>query len=386
MAYPVLLSIRLYIKESSRCVWHIRLHHRNGRAQSHNRNRNRNRNRKQILTFVNFVNQQQDNRTQDRASINVYGPSQTQARLPPASDGPPPNKPSDGYQQRRKMDNRPAWKSKEGYEIDKPGRKRQVDFDVDETKNKNGRLFAFLGKVLVSTTAARGAPMPLDVDNGLPGIEMRFGKTDETEVTFICHVDTCAAMSTGNLKVHEWIMTTYPSIVAEYIQYNDDTPFEPIQLSCAVQDLDKVQSEHGNLTAIVRYWTRYKIGNTERHMLLSFGLGAGVAVNTIIGLPTLRQWGSNIDLVSDMLTAPELKKRFKLHYEPTQLGVPKGIAFDRKDFERPGPIRATALITNLGRNSAAITDGCDYQNHECKVTDITDKDYLCREVDISHLN
>ena len=284
------------------------------------------------------------------------------------------------------MDNRPAWAARNSYEIDKPNRKRQVDFAVDEAKRKNGRLFVFLGKVLVSTFAAKGAPMPLDVDNGLPGIEMRFGRTDDTEVTFICHVDTCAAMSTGNLQVHEWIMTTYPEIVAEYIQYNDDKPFEPIQLSCAVQDLDTVQAEHGKLTAIVRYWTRYKIGDTDKHMLLSFGLGAGVAVNTIIGLPTLRQWGSNIDLVSHMLTAPALQIRFKMQYEPTQLGIPKGITFDRKDFERPGPIRAIALITNLDRQSSAITDGCDHPKKECKVTDITDKDYLCREVDTSHLD
>ena len=101
-------------------------------------------------------------------------------------------------------------------------------------RKKNGRLFVTSGRVLVSTLAAKGAPMPLDVDNGLPGIEMRLGTTDDTEVTFICHVDTCAAMSTGNLQIHEWIMTTYPEIVAEYIRYDDNNPFEPIQFSCAV--------------------------------------------------------------------------------------------------------------------------------------------------------
>ena len=102
-------------------------------------------------------------------------------------------------------------------------------------------------------------------------------------------------MSTGNLQLHEWIMTAYPEIVAEYIQYDDNNPFEPIQLSCAVQDLNTVQADRGKLTAIVRYWNQYKVSDSERHMILSFDLGAGVAVNTIIGLPTLRQWGSSID-------------------------------------------------------------------------------------------
>ena len=227
--------------------------------------------------------------------------------------------------------------------------------------------------------------MPRYVDNRLPGIEMRLGTTDDTEVTFICHVDTCAAMSTGNLQLHKWIMTTYPEIVAEYIQYDDNNPFEPIQLSCTVQDLNTVQAEHQTLTAIVRYWTQYKVGDSERHMILSFGLGAGVSVNTIIGLPTLRQWGSSIDLGSNMLTAPALKIKFQLHYEPTKLGIPIGVEFERKDFIRPGPICAMTLITNLDRKSTAITDGCNYPNQGCTVTENANKYYLCREAYVSHL-
>ena len=80
-------------------------------------------------------------------------------------------------------------------------------------------------------------------------------------------------MSKGNLELHEWIMTTYPEIVAEYIQYDD----------------------------------------------------------------------------TNMLTAPTLQIKVQLHYEPTKLGVPKGIKFQRQDFIRPGTIRATALPTNLDR-------------------------------------
>ena len=153
-----------------------------------------------INTLVHFVNQQQDNRTQDRASINAYGPNQQQTELPPASNGQPPDRPG-GLHQRRPMDNRPAWVARTGYDVDKPTKKRQVEFAVNEARKKNGRLFVTLGSVLVSTLAAKGMPMPLDVDNGLPGIEMRFGKTDDTKVTFICHIDTCAAMSTGNLQL-----------------------------------------------------------------------------------------------------------------------------------------------------------------------------------------
>ena len=79
-----------------------------------------------------------------------------------------------------------------------------------------------------------------------------------------------------------------------------------------------------------------------------------------------------------MLTAPALKIKFQLHYEPTKLGIPIGVEFERKDFIRPGPIYAMALITNLDRQSTAITDGCNYPKN-------ANKYYLCREVDVSHL-
>ena len=63
--------------------------------------------------------------------------------------------------------------------------------------------------------------MPLDVDNVLPGIEIWFGTDPANEISFIHHMDTCAAMNTGNLLVHKWLMTQNPELVAEYIQFND---------------------------------------------------------------------------------------------------------------------------------------------------------------------
>ena len=60
-------------------------------------------------------------------------------------------------------------------------------------------------------------------------------------------------------QVHQWLMTTYPEIVAEYIQFDDSDPFQPLQLECAVSDLSAVEDNHGKLTAIVRYWTQYKV-------------------------------------------------------------------------------------------------------------------------------
>ena len=101
------------------------------------------------------------------------------------------------------------------------------------------------------------------------------------------HVDTCVTMNTGNLNVHQWLITQYPHIVAEYLQYDDAETFEPLTILVVIKDLEKVDSEHGKLTTIVRYKLRYK--QEQRPCFLSFGLGKDVAVNSIIGLPTLRQ-------------------------------------------------------------------------------------------------
>ena len=94
-------------------------------------------------------------------------------------------------------------------------------------------------------------------------------------------------MNTGNMYVHQWLMTTRPHLVAEHIQYNDSKPFQPLQRKCAVNYLDAIESMHGKLTNIVRYWLLYK--NGEDTVVPSFGLGSYLAVNSIIGLPTLRQ-------------------------------------------------------------------------------------------------
>ena len=48
-------------------------------------------------------------------------------------------------------------------------------------------------------------------------------------------------MNTGNLTVHNCLMTQHPEIVAEYIQFDDTRPFEPLHLHYAVKDLAKTE-------------------------------------------------------------------------------------------------------------------------------------------------
>ena len=122
--------------------------------------------------------------------------------------------------------------------------------------------------------------MPLLLDNGFPAAVLRFGATSEDEILFACHLDSCAAMNTGSLHLHQWIMKKYPHLVESFEQFNDHPPFRPITLDCAVP-VSEAQKTTWKLTAVVTYKTRY-VDNKGKKLTLSFGLGASIRVNAII--------------------------------------------------------------------------------------------------------
>ena len=171
--------------------------------------------------------------------------------------------------------------------------KRAVSFATGnlppDDNRKKGCQWIFVAKILTTPTSNLNPPMPLDVDSGLPGIELWFGRDASSEVSLLMHLDSCADINTVNLNVHQWLMNTHPYLVTEYIQYDDATPFKPLKLASSAKDDDSVSVIHGKLTAIVCYWLRYKVNS--KPIALSFGLGPDAIVNSIVGLPTLRQWG-----------------------------------------------------------------------------------------------
>ena len=73
--------------------------------------------------------------------------------------------------------------------------------------------------------------MPINIDNCLPAVAMRFGISDEKEMSFNVHLDSCAELNIGNLNVHKWVITTYPDIVKNYIHVDDKDKFEPLGLN-----------------------------------------------------------------------------------------------------------------------------------------------------------
>ena len=309
----------------------------------------------------------------------------------------PPNKPvSMPSGRRRDIDNRPSWmttrQSRGHSDLSNDGGNIVSDKD-----RKKARQWVVSALVLNTNTSSYTQPMPLDVDNGLPGVELWFGSNDASEVGFMCHLDTCAAMNTGNLRVHQWLITKHPEIVAEYLQYDDKKPFEPLQLLCAVKDLQATESEHGKLTAIVRYKLRYK--QSGKQCYLSFGLGADVTVNSIIGLPTLRQWGGVFDFSMNTFIAKSINTKFNLQYEATAQGLPLSIIFTSDDFVRPHCSKATKAISLVSTAAAPKTHADQSQltvlpsnttinsnkNTRGIVTETHCASHLKRSVNLSHL-
>ena len=175
--------------------------------------------------------------------------------------------------------------------------------------------------------------MPLSLNNGLPAAVLQFGKNKDNDVDFSCHFDSCAAMNTANLLLHQWIMTSYPHIVDSYEQFDDNVSFQPIELDCAIPNAESKQNCN-RLTAVVTYITNY-IKPDGSNMKLSFGLGESISVNAIIGLPTLKEWKMIMDMDSGIATSKLLRREFPLTFKHAASGFPDDVTFVQDKFIIP---------------------------------------------------
>jgi len=194
--------------------------------------------------------------------------------------------------------------------------------------------------------------MPIAITNGLPHITLTLGSDIASDPELTGLMDTCGALNTGYLLFHQWLMSERPDLVAEYIQFDDTNPFEPIKLGGAIRNpADFTNADHGNLTAVIRYFTPYHDADGSP-ITLSFALGSDVTVNTIYGLPMLCDLDSIINLRSNSLHSRALTLDFPIARAAACFGLPDGCTFDpavaaRISAASPGPISSVtpALAT-----------------------------------------
>jgi hypothetical protein len=258
-----------------------------------------------------------------RPSPSSYGPSQ-----PPAFSPPPGNPPDFGSGAlsgagRGAGRNVPAWLSQQYHSqpsIDTSTRANSPDHATDESPAKRVRNFPLFVRSCQqqANISPLLRPMPIRVDNGLPHIHISLGISSDAKLSVL--FDSGAALSSGYLQYHLWVMRERPDLVASFEQFDDANPFEPIKLGGAIRQPDEyTESEHGKLTAIIRYHTPYA-DHEGNPIQIAFGLGHDMTVNTILGMPVIKDLGMIPNFRDGSITCADSPAHFKICYQETTCG------------------------------------------------------------------
>ena len=138
--------------------------------------------------------------------------------------------------------------------------------------------------------------MSILINNSIRCIFFQLGlKTNEYNHMRVL-VDTGAAMNLGYKDCHFCVMSQCPEIVAEYLQCDENTYYDTVQLLAAL-DLNVVpqSNTHDQMTAVVKYHTLYLVNDTES-LIISFALDNDISLCSVLGLPNLLSMSATIDL------------------------------------------------------------------------------------------
>jgi hypothetical protein len=219
--------------------------------------------------------------------------------------------------------NTPAWMSQQHLaqpRLDIAGSTPSADASPTAQPAKRIRNFPLFVRSCnqAADTPQSLRPMPIRVDNGLPHIRLCLGLSDDTALSVL--FDSGAALSSGYLPYHLWIMRENPDLVASFEKFDDSNPFEPIKLGGAIRHPDDYkESLHGQLTAIIRYKTPY-VDHDGNPIRISFGLGNDMTVNTILGMPFIKDLGMVPNFRAGTVTCEDSSATFDISYQATSFG------------------------------------------------------------------
>ena len=251
-----------------------------------------------------------------------YGPS----RPSPHSHQPPPGRPpafgeaiSPGAG-RGAHRNQPSWMTQQHHSRTSGPSTANQDSAHAPSPPKKARNFPLFVRSCQHQVATSPAlrPMPIRVDNGLPHLRLDLGLSNDATLSVL--FDSGAALSSGYLPYHLWIMRENPDIVASFERFDDSNPFEPIKLGGAIRHPDDYnESMHGQLTAIIRYKTPY-VDHDGNPIRISFGLGNDMTVNTILGMPIIKDLGMIPNFRAGSVTCEDSPATFEIRYQETCCG------------------------------------------------------------------
>ena len=93
--------------------------------------------------------------------------------------------------------------------------------------NSKAHWYAIFVRV-TNISSSPKKPMPISINNSLLSMCLHLGipKDDENRMQML--VDTGAAMNTGDLKYHLWVMSQCPDIVEDFLQSDKDTDYDVV--------------------------------------------------------------------------------------------------------------------------------------------------------------
>ena len=98
--------------------------------------------------------------------------------------------------------------------------------------------------------------LPLEINNTLPSIEIRFASTRKNRISFFCHDYSCAGMNAVNVSSINGSFLHIHKLIVSYEYFNDAKSFDPVNLDFAVPNKSTYQLSE-KLTDIVEYWTNF---------------------------------------------------------------------------------------------------------------------------------
>ena len=142
-------------------------------------------------------------------------------------------------------------------------------------------IFAKVAHIYPSTQK----PIPIPINNYLPSVCLHLGSVEDEENKMRMLLDTGAAMDSGSLTYHLWVMSQCPEMVGEFIQCGDGTGYDVFQLLAALHlDSRHQPLDHGKIKVVIRYKTLYFI-NKRDPLFIYFVLENDVSLRCVLGLP-----------------------------------------------------------------------------------------------------
>ena len=198
---------------------------------------------------------------------------------------------------------------------------------------------------MTSISSTPKKPIHISFNNSLQSTNLHIGNLEDDKNRMRILVNTEAAMNTGSLDYHRWVMSQCPKMVEECVQCGKDTVYDVVHLLAALNIRDANQDvDHGKMTAVIRNKAPY-IVKCRGPFILSFVLGHDVSLRCVLGLPTLLFIRTAINLLSGELAYTELDRTFPLTLDPPGKGLPDDAALNRCSSSIPPDVPINTIST-----------------------------------------